>query len=202
MTHVVTTCDGTVARLEEQDYMIDGMSPPLVGTRDVIFTFSTETFADARIREFCFTAGQALLAISRAKYKVRRIIAAEAWRSGPAPGLKTLASHSWKKAALDDVTLLKPLRIRRRDPEIVGALIHSDASIIPHIIKPPTCVMYLLKLYEYLAAGKPVAATDLPPIRSISERVIIAYRDDFPGPVFAALKLPSQMKDKQVECAR
>jgi hypothetical protein len=31
-----------------------------------------------------------------------------------------------------------------------------------------------LKLYEYLAGGAPVAALDLPPIRDISARVVIA----------------------------
>ena len=31
-----------------------------------------------------------------------------------------------------------------------------------------------LKLYEYLAAGRPVAAVDLPPILGVSDRVALA----------------------------
>jgi hypothetical protein len=31
-----------------------------------------------------------------------------------------------------------------------------------------------LKLYEYLAGGAPVAALDLPPVRDVSSRVVIA----------------------------
>lgn len=371
-----------------------GMPPLSAAACDVVFTFSTETFADARRREFCFTADQALLAISRAKDRVRHVIAADAWRSAPVTALKALTSSTstgHEEAVLDGVTLLTPLRLRCRDPtklstlqqsyrkydgvlersvrrfgldrpavltfnpfvaafcplrwastityyahddwasflpvapwwsdylksyqvlrergiriicvstelavqvaadapsvvlpngidesrwsqrlpppaallkmrrpivvyvgaiderldielvaqtaeedavgsfaligplqdgalaerlrsipkvalwgpmsqaEIVGALMHSDACVIPHVVNSLTCAMSPLKLYEYLAAGKPVAATDLPPVRGVSDRVIVASREDFPAAVLKALKLPGQSESDRLEFVR
>ena len=79
---------------------------------------------------------------------------------------------------------------------------HGDACLIPHVINSLTRAMSPLKLYEYLAAGKPVAATDLPPVRGISERVIIASGEDFPAAVRTALKLPVQNEDERLEFVR
>jgi hypothetical protein len=45
-----------------------------------------------------------------------------------------------------------------------------------------------LKLYEYLAGGRPVAATDLPPVRVIDPRIVtVGEGDDFANGVAAAL---------------
>ena len=47
-----------------------------------------------------------------------------------------------------------------------------------------------LKVYEYLAAGAPVIATDLPPVRGIDDRVLLVSTvDDFADVVPAALAL-------------
>ena len=50
-----------------------------------------------------------------------------------------------------------------------------------------TEAMSPLKLYEYLAAGRPVAALDVPPIRDVSPRVVIA--DELADAIAARLKL-------------
>ena len=84
----------------------------------------------------------------------------------------------------------------RRD--LTGALVASDACIIPHVVSPLTRAMSPLKLYEYLAAGKPVATTDMPPVTGISERVISARPEDFVAAVRAALDQPRQdERDRQ-----
>jgi teichuronic acid biosynthesis glycosyltransferase TuaH len=84
----------------------------------------------------------------------------------------------------------------RRD--LTGALAASDACIIPHVVSPLTRATSPLKLYDYLAAGKPVATTGLRPVTEISERVISACPGDFVAAVQAALELPQQdEKDRQ-----
>lgn len=51
------------------------------------------------------------------------------------------------------------------------ALLAADVGIVPHRDTPQTRAMSPLKLYEYLAAGLPVLATDLPPIAGHGDRV-------------------------------
>jgi teichuronic acid biosynthesis glycosyltransferase TuaH len=58
--------------------------------------------------------------------------------------------------------------------QVVGLVGAADACLIPHVRNALTEAMSPLKLYEYLAGGAPVAALDLPPIRDISPRVVIA----------------------------
>jgi hypothetical protein len=55
---------------------------------------------------------------------------------------------------------------------IIGA---ADACLIPHVRNDLTEAMSPLKLYEYLAGGRPVAAVDLQPIAAVqSDRVVLA----------------------------
>lgn len=57
----------------------------------------------------------------------------------------------------------------------VAALAHAaDACLVPHRRLPLTEAMSPLKIYEYLAGGGPVAATDLPPLRGIEGPVALA----------------------------
>jgi glycosyltransferase involved in cell wall biosynthesis len=59
--------------------------------------------------------------------------------------------------------------------EVVALIAASDACLIPHARTPLTEGMSPLKLYEYLAGGRPVAATGLPPIARIAHpRVAVA----------------------------
>lgn len=71
----------------------------------------------------------------------------------------------------------------------VAALAHAaDACLVPHHQSGLTEAMSPLKIYEYLAGGGPVAATDLPPLRGIEGPVTLAAPGgDFVAAVRAAL---------------
>jgi teichuronic acid biosynthesis glycosyltransferase TuaH len=57
----------------------------------------------------------------------------------------------------------------------VASLVHAaDACLVPHRRLPLTEAMSPLKIYEYLAGGGPVAATDLPPLRGIEGPLLLA----------------------------
>jgi teichuronic acid biosynthesis glycosyltransferase TuaH len=73
--------------------------------------------------------------------------------------------------------------------ELVGLVSAADAGLIPHVRSEQTEAMSPLKLYEYLAGGIPVAATDLPGISGVSpERVALAAgADEFAAAADAAL---------------
>ena len=382
--HSVVTVIGARTELEPR-------LPHPAGTRDVVFTFITETLADSCRREFCFTADQTLLALSRAEDRIGRIIVANPWRWAPGVALRSLRARGAGNVAGDRVTLVRPARLRRRDPtavpalrrsyqqydkilerhvrryaldspcvvtfnpfvaafcplrwassvtyyaqddcaaypptapwwpayrqaysvlrergtrivcvseelaarvtaggpavvipnglnaeewrqappvpaafsglarpivtyagtidsrldtglvarvaddpavgsvaligpcedsvlrrkltsipkvrlcgsmarrDLAGALMASDACIIPHVASPLTRAMSPLKLYEYLAAGQPVATTDLPPVAGISERVISAPPEDFVAAVRAALDRPRQDETDRQEFLR
>ena len=59
-------------------------------------------------------------------------------------------------------------------PEVVRLIGAADACLIPHVGNRLTEAMSPLKLYEYLAGGRPVAAVDLPPIAAVDGRVALA----------------------------
>jgi glycosyltransferase involved in cell wall biosynthesis len=361
------------------------------GRRDVVFTFSTDTLADAGRREFSFTSDQALLTICGASDRVGRVIAANPWRSWPAVALRVMTSPREEATKVEGVALARPLRFRRHDPttvpglrqsyqrydailerqvrrlgldrpavltfnpfvaafcpmpwassvtyyaqddwasyppvrpwwpayqqayralsekgtriicisselaervavntpvvvqpnaiveahwsrplpppaavsgmtrpivayvgtldarldmelvakvadddavgslafigpladgaiadklrlipkvtltgpmsraELAGALMYSDACVIPHVINPLTRAMSPMKLYEYLAAGKPVATVDIPAVHGVSERVTIASSDHFPQAVRTALEMPGLSEDERLEFVR
>jgi teichuronic acid biosynthesis glycosyltransferase TuaH len=71
----------------------------------------------------------------------------------------------------------------------VASLVHAaDACLVPHRRLPLTEAMSPLKIYEYLAGGGPVAATDLPPLRGIAGPLeLIGPDGDFVAGVRAAL---------------
>ena len=60
--------------------------------------------------------------------------------------------------------------------EVVAALRNSELTLLAHRRTPLTEAMSPLKVYEYLAAGKPVLATDLGPVRGLDARVLLAER--------------------------
>jgi glycosyltransferase involved in cell wall biosynthesis len=74
--------------------------------------------------------------------------------------------------------------------ELVATLRNADVCLLAHRRTPLTEAMSPLKVYEYLAAGAPVIATDLPPVRGIDDRVLLVSTvDDFADVVPGALAL-------------
>ncbi len=55
--------------------------------------------------------------------------------------------------------------------EVIAVLRNSELTLLAHRRTPLTEAMSPLKVYEYLAAGKPVLATDLRPVRGFGARV-------------------------------
>jgi teichuronic acid biosynthesis glycosyltransferase TuaH len=91
-----------------------------------------------------------------------------------------------------------PLRqepnIEIRDPlprtQLAELIRGADVGLVPHRRTALTETMSPLKLYEYLAGGLPVAATDLAPMRDIDSRVLLVEENgDFAGAAQAALAL-------------
>ncbi|QTE29650.1 glycosyltransferase [Pengzhenrongella sicca] len=88
--------------------------------------------------------------------------------------------------AMDGVTLTGSLGQR----ELVEVVSAARVGLIPHHDTPMTRAMSPLKMYEYLAAGLPVVATDLPPVAVEGERVLLCRtRDEWAPAVRAALAL-------------
>jgi len=92
---------------------------------------------------------------------------------------------------------LAPLREARnieiRPPlgreSLAGLIRTADLGLIPHIGSPLTRAMSPLKLYEYLAAGLPVLAADLPPLRDVAPTrvTLVAEGADYAAAVRQAL---------------
>jgi glycosyltransferase involved in cell wall biosynthesis len=78
------------------------------------------------------------------------------------------------RRALDPLRSLANVRI---EPPVgrqqVASVVHAaDVCVLPHQSNKLTAAMSPLKLYEYLAGGRPVAATDLPPVRAADPRIV------------------------------
>ena len=71
----------------------------------------------------------------------------------------------------------------------VASLVHAaDVCVMPHRRMRITAAMSPLKLYEYLAGGRPVAATDLPPVQAVHPSVVrVREGDSFAAGVAEAL---------------
>jgi teichuronic acid biosynthesis glycosyltransferase TuaH len=59
-------------------------------------------------------------------------------------------------------------------PDVIRLIGGAEACLVPHVGNRLTEAMSPLKLYEYLAGGRPVAAVDLPPIAAVDGRVVLA----------------------------
>jgi glycosyltransferase involved in cell wall biosynthesis len=110
-----------------------------------------------------------------------------------------------------DASHLEPLRavanveIRAALPraELAALLRTADLGVIPHRRSALTEAMSPLKLYEYLAGGLPVVATDLEPMRGIDPRVLLVAEDgDFAGAARAALALGRAPESARLEFVR
>jgi teichuronic acid biosynthesis glycosyltransferase TuaH len=61
--------------------------------------------------------------------------------------------------------------------DVAAVVRAADVCILPHRSTRLTHAMSPLKLYEYLAGGGPVAATDLPPVRAADPRIVTVPRE-------------------------
>ncbi len=107
---------------------------------------------------------------------------------------------------LEDRAHLAPLLA---EPNVIhhGAVAHgevpaivagADACLIPHHRTDLTMAMSPLKLYEYLAAGRPVAVTDLEPMSGVPGPVFrVAPGGDFRPAVAAALDAGPMAEDER-----
>jgi teichuronic acid biosynthesis glycosyltransferase TuaH len=95
--------------------------------------------------------------------------------------------HFAAVAALSNVVIRAGMTPRETIVRLIGA---ADACLIPHVGNRLTEAMSPLKLYEYLAGGRPVASVDLPPIRRVTGRVaLVPPGGDFAAGVARALEL-------------
>ncbi|MGH9158017.1 MAG: glycosyltransferase, partial [Acidimicrobiales bacterium] len=85
--------------------------------RDVVFTFATDSWADAVTRGHFMPADQLVLALGRSPL-VRRLLVTDGWRSGPIRALRRLQGRSRPPlpSRILDQHHLTPLRLRRHDP--------------------------------------------------------------------------------------
>ncbi len=100
---------------------------------------------------------------------------------------------------LVDAAHLRPLRdlanVEIRPPlgraELAGLIRSADAGLVTHARSALTETMSPLKMYEYLAAGLPVLAADLPPMRRVAPTRTILVEDggDYASGARAALAL-------------
>ena len=76
-----------------------------------------------------------------------------------------------------------------RDQATLASIVHaSDACLLPHVESQLTRAMSPLKLFEYLASGRPVVASRLPPIQAVAEDIQIVEDGDYVGAVQRALR--------------
>jgi teichuronic acid biosynthesis glycosyltransferase TuaH len=83
--------------------------------------------------------------------------------------------------------------------QVVGLCRAADVCLVPHRRTPLTEAMSPLKLYEYLAAGRPVVAIDLPPMRIDADRLVhYSSPGELPAAVDAALgRGPAPEEERQ-----
>jgi glycosyltransferase involved in cell wall biosynthesis len=83
--------------------------------------------------------------------------------------------------------------------DLLGLTRAADVGIVPHVRSPLTETMSPLKLYEYLAAGLPVSAIDLPPISAVDPGIVLVPQGgDFGASVAAALEHGRTAEEKRL----
>jgi glycosyltransferase involved in cell wall biosynthesis len=93
---------------------------------------------------------------------------------------------------------LKPYKL------IPSYLHYSDVLIIPFRVSSMTQACNPIKLWEYLATGKPIVSTNLPEVSNIKEVNIAQTPDEFSSSLEAALRSGNNRlaKTKRIEVAR
>ena len=91
---------------------------------------------------------------------------------------------------------------RKPKNALPGYLGHMDVCIIPYIINEFTKGISPLKLYEYMAAGRPVISTPLPEAKELGDMVYIAPdREGFHSAIGRALSEAGVMRDRRMRFA-
>ncbi len=109
------------------------------------------------------------------------------------------AAHLEPLRAVPNVEIRAPLE----RAELAALLRAADLGVIPHRRTPLTEAMSPLKLYEYLASGLPVVASDLAPMRGVDPRVkLVAEGGDFAGAAAEALALGRAREEQRLEFVR
>jgi len=78
----------------------------------------------------------------------------------------------------------------RPSDQVPGYLQHADVLVVPHLVDGFTDSLDPLKLYEYLAVGRPVVSTPVAGFRDLSpsSRVRVVERPGFAAAVVEALR--------------
>jgi glycosyltransferase involved in cell wall biosynthesis len=84
-------------------------------------------------------------------------------------GSVSLVGRRTGAASIEALASIPNVRIRPPVPrgDLPGLVAAAELGLVPHVRNPQTEAMSPLKLYEYLAAGLPVAAADLPGIAGV-----------------------------------
>lgn len=94
----------------------------------------------------------------------------------------------------DSLRSLRSLRNVHIVPSVprqeIAAIVHTaHVCMMPHRRTPLTEAMSPLKIYEYVAGGRPVVATDLQPVRAVDPSIfLVSDNRTFPASVDAAIK--------------
>jgi len=82
--------------------------------------------------------------------------------------------------------------------QVPAYLQHADVLVVPHVVSDFTESLDPLKLYEYLAVGRPVVSTPVAGFRDAAADRVTLASDDFPAAVAAALVTPAPTLDPPV----
>jgi glycosyltransferase involved in cell wall biosynthesis len=111
---------------------------------------------------------------------------ARAWPRGTVALVGPLTDRAHLGPLLAEPNVFVHAPVSRRGVAAVACA--ADACLVPHARTPLTEAMSPLKLYEYLASGRPVVATDLEPVRQVEGPVTrVPAGGDFVAGVRAAL---------------
>jgi glycosyltransferase involved in cell wall biosynthesis len=76
--------------------------------------------------------------------------------------------------------------------EVIAMMSRATVCLVPHRDTPMSRAMSPLKLYEYLGAGAPVVASDLQPMRDVSDRcVLVPPGESITESIVAARRIPA-----------
>jgi len=109
------------------------------------------------------------------------------------------SSHVAGLSGLDNVILTGPLPYR----EAASLAAQADVCVLPHVENALTRTLDPIKLYDYLATGRPIVSTDVAmhPDLALHARVASGAAD-FALAVEAALREPAQGRFQRIEAAK